>query len=455
MSSVAVIGGGVAGLAAAHRIVERVPGAEVVVLEAEARAGGVLRSSGEGGWLHEHAANAFLSGTPDGAVALCRELGVELEEPAPAAKQRWIWRGGRLHALPRGPADLLRTGLLSWRGKLALLGEPLRAARPPSAHGDESIYDFAARRLGPETADAIVAPFVTGIFAGDARQVSLAAGFPKIASLEEAGGLLRGVIRSSWNARRAGGARPEPPRSVAPRGGAEALVRALADRLGARVERGARVEAVRPDGDGVVVTAAGRERRHDAAVLAAPAHETARMLGGAPELAELAHTAMAVRYAPAVVAYLGYRRADVAHPLDGFGLLVAAGEAPRVLGIVLESTVWSGRAPEGHVLLRCILGGTRDPDVFDLPDDAVLGIARDDARRILGIDAAPVHTRVVRWRHGIAQYPVGHGTRVAKADQLARTYRMVLAGSAWHGVAVTDCVSDATRVATEVVRWLA
>ena len=451
MSSVAVIGGGVAGLAAAHRIVERAPGAEVVVLEAAARAGGVLRSEEQGGWLHEHAASAFLSGAPDGAVALCRELGVELEEASPAAKQRWIWRGGRLHALPRGPGGLLRTGLLSWRGKLALLAEPLRRARPPSVHGDESVHDFAARRLGPEAADAIVAPFVTGIFAGDARQVSLAAGFPKIAALEERGGLVRGMI----DARRAGVARPEPPRSLAPRGGAEDLVRALADRLGARVERGARVEAVRPDGDGVAVTAGGRERRVDAAVLAAPAHETARMLGGAPELAELAHTAMAVRYAPAVVAYLGFRRADVAHPLDGFGLLVAAGEAPRVLGIVLESTVWSGRAPDGHVLLRCILGGTRDPDVFDLPDDAVLRHARDDARLILGIDAAPVHTRVVRWRHGIAQYPVGHGGRVAKADALAGAYHMVLAGSAWHGVAVTDCVSDATRVAAEVARWLA
>jgi oxygen-dependent protoporphyrinogen oxidase len=450
MPSVAVIGGGVAGLAAAHRIVERVPGAEVVVLEAEPRAGGVLRSEGQDGWLHEHAANAFLSGAPDGAVALCRELGVELEEASPAAKQRWIWRGGALHALPRGPGDLLRTGLLSWRGKLALLGEPFRRARRPSEHGDESIHDFAARRLGPEVADALVGPFVTGIFAGDARQVSLAAGFPKLAALEERGGLVRGMI----NARRAGVARPEPPRSMAPRGGVEALARALAGRLGDRVRRGARVDAVVPDGDGVTITTGGRTERHAAAVLATPAHVTAALVATAPELAELAHAASAIRYAPAVVAYLGFRRADVAHPLDGFGLLVAAGEVPRVLGIVLESTVWSGRAPDGHVLLRCILGGTRDPGAIDLADDTILRVARDDARLILGIDAAPVHTAVVRWRRGIAQYPVGHGSNVARADELARRHRLVLAGSGWHGVAVTDCVSDATRVAAEVSRWL-
>lgn len=450
MSRVAVIGGGIAGLAAAHRIVARDPAAEVVVLEAEPRVGGVLRSSGEGGWLHEHAASAFLSGTPDGAVALCRDLGVELEEPGPAAKKRWIWRGGRLHALPRGPADLIRTGLLSWRGKLALLGEPFRAARRPSSNDDESVYDFAARRLGPEAADAIVAPFVTGIFAGDARAVSLNAGFPRLAALEERGGLVRGMI----NARRSGVARPERPRSLTPLGGVEALVRALDSRLGPRIHRGARVESVRPDGGGVVVAAGARAQRYDAAVLATPAHATAKMIAQSPELAELAHTATAVRYAPAVIAYLGFRRADVAHPLDGFGLLVAAGEAPRVLGIVLESSVWTGRAPDGHALLRCILGGTRDPGAFDLDDAAILRHARDDARLVLGIDAEPVHTHVVRWRHGIAQYPVGHAGRVAKADDLARTYHLVLAGSAWHGVAVTDCVSDATRVAAEVARWL-
>ncbi len=439
----AVIGGGIAGLAAAHRLVER--GVDAVVLEATARAGGVIRSEDDGGWVHEHAAGALLSGAPDGAVALCRELGIELEEAAPeVARRRWLWVGGKLHRMPGGPIELIRTGLLSWRGKLALLGEPLRPARPPTAEHDESIYDFAARRLGEEVAKSFVAPFVTGIFAGDARQLSVAAGFPSLAALEAKGGLLRGAIAGRKQ-------RGEPRRSMAPRGGVEALPRALAARLGARIEQGVRVDAVRPVAGGVEVVTGGVARRFDAAVLATPAHVTATLVGGA--LPDLAAAAAAIRYAPAVVAHLGFRREQVRHPLDGFGLLVGPGESPRVLGIVFDSSIWTGRAPTGHVLLRCILGGTRDPAALDLDDAGVIAAARADLSRILEIDAAPVHTRVVRWPHGIAQYQVGHGARVAAADAIARGHRLVLAGSGWHGVGVTDCVADAGRVVAEVGRW--
>jgi len=445
---VAIVGGGIAGLAAAHRVAGA--GHDLTVLEAGPRPGGVLRSETDDGWLHEHAANAFLSGSPDGAVALCRELGVELEEAAPAAKHRWIWVDGRLHALPTGPGGLLRSELLSWRAKLGLLGEPFRRRR--IANGDESVWDFAARRLGPEVADRIVGPFVTGIFAGDAHQVSLAAGFPKLAALEQHGGILRGAIATRRASRKAGTPR-EKSQSMAPRGGVEALPRALVTRLGDRVRFDARVEAVTPVKDGVEIVVGGAAARYDAAVLAAPAHATATLVAGAPQLVEIARAAAAVPYAPAVIAYLGYRRADVPHPLDGFGLLVAAGEAPRVLGIVFESSVWSGRAPEGHVLLRCIFGGTRDPDAIGVDDGTILGAARTDVAGILGIIAEPAHTRVVRWPRGIAQYRLGHADTVAAADEVARRHRLVLAGSGWHGVAVTDCVSDANRVVAEVARW--
>ncbi len=457
---VAVVGGGIAGLTAAYRLGERLGGAEVVVLEAARRAGGVLRSAPVDGWLHEHAASSFLSGPPDGAVALCRELDVAVEEASAAARRRWIWIDGALQALPAGPLEALRTGLLSWRGKLRVLAEPLRRRRrlglgEPAAGTDdvdESVWDFAARRLGPEVARAVVAPFVTGIFAGDARQISVVAGFPKLAALEARGGLVRGGVATMRAARRAGTPRPRS-RLTAPIGGTEMLAAALAARLGRRVRAGTSVTAVvpAPDGGGVdvAIDGAGRER-FDVAVLALPAWAAAPTLAAVPALqAALAD----VDYAPVAIAYLGFARDAIAHPLDGFGFLVAEGEAPRLLGAVFESVLWSSRAPAGHVLIRCILGGTRDPGAVDRDDQTLLADARAGLAQVLGVTAAPVHTHVVRWRRGVAQYRLGHARRIADADALARRHRIVLAGSGYHGVAVNDCVADARRVVEEVARW--
>jgi oxygen-dependent protoporphyrinogen oxidase len=440
---VAVVGGGIAGLAAAHRIVERRAGDEVTVLEAGARTGGVLRSVRDRGWLREHAANAFLSGSSDGAVALCRELGVPLEAPSAAAKRRWIYVGGALHALPAGPGDLARTTLLSARAKLRLLGEPLRPRRDP-ALGDESIWDFAARRLGPEVADRVVAPFVTGVFAGDAKQISLRSGFPKLAALGDAGGIVRGLLAG----RKRGGEKVE---SLAPRHGVEMLAAALAQRLGARVQLGARVTAITPRPDAVELVIEDDEReRFDAVVLAVPAWVLPPMLAEVPLLAAAAG---AIAYAPVAIVHLGFDVAQVKHPIDGFGALVAHGEGPRLLGAVLESAIWPGRAPDGHALIRCIFGGTRDPGALDLDDATLVAQARADLRTLFGIDAAPVNSTVARHAHGVAQYRVGHGERVAAAGAVARASRLVLAGSAWHGVAVTDCVSDALRVVKELGQW--
>jgi oxygen-dependent protoporphyrinogen oxidase len=412
------------------------------VFEAEARAGGVLRSEADGGWLHEHAASALLSGSPDGAVAMCRELGVPLEAAAPAAKRRWIFLDGALQPLPSGPLDLLRSHLLSWRGKLRLLAEPLVSARPPSRRGDESIHDFAARRLGPEVARAIVGPFVTGIYAGDARQTSLTAGFPTLAALEEKGGLLRGALA------RRGGPKREKRASFAPPGGVESLTRELATRLGDRVRLSTRVLSVRARPGLEIATSRGVEHV-DRAVLALPGHALPGILSELPDLAAMART---VPYAPAAIAFLGFRRADIAHPLDGFGFLVAENEPARVLGVVFESSIWSHRAPADHVLLRCIFGGTRDPAAVSLSDADLLQVARTDLSRILGISSAPVHTRIVRHPRAIPQYTLDHIKRVASATARARLHNLVLAGNAWHGIGVTDCVSDAHRVATESLR---
>jgi oxygen-dependent protoporphyrinogen oxidase len=451
---VAVVGGGIGGLTAGLRLMQ--DGHEVTVLDAGARPGGVIGTSSASGFRREHAANGFL-GAPDGAAALCGELGVAVVEAAPAAKSRWVYLRGKLHPLPSGPGSFVRTELLSWRGKLGVLGEPFRRGRDVAVAGDESLWDFAVRRLGSEAAHALVAPMATGVFAADARALSLAAGFPKLASLDARGGLVRGMIAESRARKKRGEPRVKSVLS-APAGGMSAMIDALAAKLGDRVRRGVTVREVRPDGGnghgrGVIVVGddPARGDRYDAVVLAVPGSAAATLVAGA--LPALARGLDEVVYAPVALAFMGYRRRDVRADLGGFGFLVAAGEAPRVLGCVFESTVWPDRAPEEHVMMRMIYGGARDPGAAELEDAALFAQAGADLAHVLGIRAEPVHTSSVRWEHGIAQYPVGHADRVAAWEALAHPARIALTGSAYHGVAVNDCIADARRVVRVVGSW--
>ena len=271
---IAVIGGGIGGLAAARALVAA--SHEVTVFEASERAGGVVGSTRLDGFLREHAASSFLGGPPRGALALCNELGVAVDKASPAAKTRWIYLDGKLRALPSSPVSLATTDLLTWRGKLDLLREPLR---PRGAAGeDESVHAFAARRLGPEAARAFIAPFVTGVFAADSHDISLAAGFPKLAALETDGGLVRGMIKQMFRR----GKEPKTPRGLyAPAGGVGRLAEAMAASLGTRVRTKARIKSLAPAPDGVLVDG----ERYDGAVLAIPAAVAVDLIPDMPELA--------------------------------------------------------------------------------------------------------------------------------------------------------------------------
>ncbi len=449
----AVVGGGIGGLTAGLRLLQA--GHDVTVLEASDRVGGVIGTTVDDGFRREQAANGFLSGAPDGAAALCEELGVPVVTAAAAARRRWVYLHARLHALPTSPGAFVRSGLLTWRGKLALLGEPLRPARDASVAGDQSLWDFAVRRFGTEVAHALVAPMVTGVFAADAHEVSLAAGFPKLAELDAKGGMVRGMIWELRSRRKAG----LPRRSnhlAAPAGGMVALIDAIVTRLGERVHRGVTVRALRPtSGDaaapGVVVATDDGATRYDAAVLALPGPAAAPLVREAwPGLGRGLDDA---RFAPAAIVYLAYRTRDVRADLGGFGFIVAAGEKVRLLGCVFESTVWPDRAPAGQVLLRLIYGGARDPGAIGLDPPALFAQARSDLAQILGVRAEPTLQRSVRWTRGIAQYPVGHAERVATWEAEAHRGRLVLAGSSYHGIAVNDCIADARRVVRQVATW--
>jgi oxygen-dependent protoporphyrinogen oxidase len=444
---IAVVGGGLGGLAAARALVAA--GHDAIVLDAAPRPGGVLGTSHVDGFVREHAASSFVGGPPRGAVALCGELGVAVERAAKAAKRRWIYVDGKLRELPRDPIALARSDLLTWRGKLDLLREPLRP--PRAGDGDESVHAFAARRLGAEAARAIVAPFVTGVFAADSHAISIEAGFPRLAALDAAGGLVRGALANAAKgalARLRGRAPATTPRGMyAPVGGLGALADALARALAGRVRAGVRVRALAPANGGVDVDG----ERFDGAVLAVPAEDGAALVGGA--MPELASRLAGFTRAPVAIAYLGLPVDAVPRAHDGFGFLVAHGEDVRVLGVVFESTVWPGRAPAGQALLRCIFGGGRDPDAARLAPDELVALARRDVATVLDANAPPTHASVIVHARGIAQYRVGHRERVRDAVAIARGLRVALAGADYRGHAVNDLCADADAIVAEVAAW--
>ncbi len=447
---VAVVGGGLAGLVAARTLV--IAGVDAHVFEESPRAGGVIGTSTVDGFVREHAASSFLGGPSRGGLALCNELGIEVEKASPKAKRRFIYLDGKLRAVPSSPIELVRSDLLTWRGKLDLLREPLRGT-----HGDgedESVYAFAARRLGAEAARALVAPFVTGIYAADARAISLGAAFPRLAALEAHGGLVRGLARQAGRTMlaRAWGAmvgRPvshgTPRGMYAPSGGLGALIDKLAADLGPRLHLGNVIGSVDADPQGVLIDG----ERWDGAVLAIPA-EDARPIVNIPELA---NRLAGFHRAPAVLVYLGYDAEAVPNASDGFGALVALGEDVRVLGIVFESVVWDHRAPPGQVLLRCIYAGGRDPDAAELDDGALIAQATRDAGVVVGAHGTPTHASVVRWPRGVAQYTIGHRDRVRAAVTAARTHKIALAGADYYGPGVNDLCVDTARILDEVRAW--
>jgi protoporphyrinogen/coproporphyrinogen III oxidase len=428
---IAVVGGGLGGLTTARALVRA--GHDAHVLEACDRVGGVIGTSVVDGYRREHAASSFLGGPPHGALALCNELGVAVEKASPRARTRWIFIDGKLRALPTNPIAFVRSDLLTWRGKLALLKEPFA---PPREHGpdaDESVHAFAARRLGAEAARAIVAPFVTGVFAADAHDVSLDAGFPRLAALDAAGGIVRGGLRQLFARKSSANGAATARGMYAPVGGLGALIDALAAELGARVHGGVRIRALEPDRGGIKIAG----QHWDSAVLALPATDAVPIVERA--FPELASRLAAFERAPVAVVYLGVAADAVPRAADGFGFLVAKGEDLRVLGVVFESTVWPDRAPAGHALLRCIFGGSRDRAAATLPDaELVEHACRDVARAFGGPAFQPAHASVIRWPTGLAQYAVGHRDRVREAAAIAHAANIALAGADYRGAGVND-----------------
>ena len=443
-----MVGGGIAGLAAAYELQQR--GARFVLLEAGTRWGGVIRSVRTSGFLLEGGPDALLAQKPE-AARLCREVGLghRLVPTNPAERTVYVLRAGALHRLPDGMilgvptrlVPLFRTRLFTWPGKLRMAADLVLPRREVA---DESIAAFFRRRLGREALERLGAPFLAGIHAGDAERLSVRATFPRLPELEARhGSVIRGLARS----RGAGAGADAPPFQSLQDGLSEltdALVAALPRE---RLRAGARVSALRRDGTGYALEVAGAETLRAAAVLLAlPAPSAAPLVE--PLDGETASLLAAIPFVSTAVVCLGFRREQVAHPLDGYGLVVADAGGFRTTACGFFSTKFPGRAPDGHVSLRVFLGSARDPGVLDLSDDRLVETALAEMGPVLGVSGPPALARVFRWPAGTPQMEVGHLEKLAALERrLAAWPGLALTGAGLRATGIPDTISDARNTA--------
>ncbi len=443
MKHAVVIGAGLSGLAAAWALHSR--GWGVTVLEKSGRAGGALRTVADSGYRFEWGANSFLL-NDSRVLGMLRGTGLEerMITPGAAGKKRYLVRGGRAVAVPMSPLKAVTTPLLSFRAKVRVLGEPWRGR----GGAGQTVAEFVRRRLGPEVLDFTVQPFVSGIYAGDPERLMLESAFPALAEMERAhGSLVRGMLK-----------REKSPHRIArrlvswPEGMGE-LPDALARGLGEGLFYEAEVVSVEDAGNGrrrISWRRAGAvaEVEADAVIAAVPAHA----LGRLPGFGGLTDAAGSIAHAPVAVVGLGFRREDVGHALDGFGILIPEREGLAVLGALFSSSLFPGRAPEGHVLLTCFLGGRLHPERAEGGERELVERAVDGLRGILNLRGAPVWWSVKQWSAAIPQYEAGHTAAITEMERFETAHPgLYVAGNFRGGISVPQCLLAANGLVERVV----
>ncbi len=444
MIDVAVIGGGVSGLATALELKRR--GLAVTVLERQTRAGGNAVSERFGGFLMEHGPSTVNAGAR-AAGDLSRALGLEDRrcDLGAGVRRRYLVKDGSLRAISVHPLGFLFSDYLSWKARARLAAE-LAVGR--GAGADETVARFCTRRFGAEFTASVIDPLVGGLYAGRASELSMAAVFPRLIEMEERhGSIALAVLRR----RLAGGTMPGR-RLFSWRGGIGTLPRTLAAALGDTVRTGIAVRKVVRHAGGFVVDAAAAGKLHArGVVLATQPHVATQLL--APLDGEAAEAAGGISAPPLAVAFLGYRRDQVAHPLDGLGFLAAEGEGRHLAGAQFCSTMFPGRAPAGHVSLAAYVGGARAPERAGLAAEDIAELAHEEFRDLLHVKGRPVVARVRQWPLGLPQYRLGHGRRVETLRGLHdRVPGLFVTGNYLSGPSIGACLDEAQATATLVSR---
>ncbi len=449
-TKVLVIGGGMTGLCAAYYLARQVGEEALMLIEAEPAVGGTSRTDYEDGFTCEWGPNGFLDKEPL-TLRWAEDLGIttEIQRSDEASAHRFLYRNGRLHEI-KGPPAFFFSPLLSRRARARLLCEPfVRGKRDDSP---ETIWDFAARRIGREAADILVSSMVSGVYGGDAKKLSLAHCFPQMAAMEREYGSLTRALFSKKRSNKAASAAGPSGTLTSFNKGIGFLPEAAAQQLNRCIRTGVGATRVRRIKDAYeITTTTGDTIAARAVVVAVPAFTAAAMTEGLDQ--HLPAALKGIPYAGLSVICAGYRRDDVGHDLDGFGFLAPRTEDLRALGCIWTSTIFPGRAPVDWVMLRVMYGGSTDPDAVTLDDSELVACLEKDIHPLLDICRRPEFLRVYRHKRGIPQYHLGHGVRL-KSIEAAEAHNpgLVFAGNAYRGVSLNDCVVSAHRAVEKVMK---
>jgi oxygen-dependent protoporphyrinogen oxidase len=478
MKRIAIIGGGISGLSAAFALEQpKKAGAplEYVLFESSARFGGVVHTESIDGCVVEAGPDSFLTEKP-WAADLCRELGLgdQLIGSNDAERKTYILLKGRLVPLPDGLQFMVPTRLtaaffsplFSWKTKARILREWFY--RPGGGASESTVAEFVARHYGREMVERVADPLLAGVYGGSADELSVQSVLPRFLEMERKHGSLgRAMVAAARNRRppavgaelrsagRTGASVPTRSLFTSLRNGMQQMVDALLTRIPAAAWRlNSPIEAVNPESGKWLVVSGGRTEEFDAVILATPAYTAAELLANTG--AKLAAELNAIRYSSSVTVILGFDKSVRAALPAGFGFLVPRAENRRILAATLLHNKFPDRAPDDRAVIRCFLGGTRDEEILLRSDDEILDLVRRDLREIPGIAAEPLLVRIFKWKQAMAQYGIGHSARVERIKELLSGIPgLALAGNAYGGIGVPDCVRSGTEAAAKILEQLA
>ncbi|MBF0553632.1 MAG: protoporphyrinogen oxidase [Nitrospirae bacterium] len=442
----AIIGGGISGLALAYLLREECPGADLTIYEELPRPGGKIWTERHNGFLLEGGVNGFLNNRPK-TLELAARLGLMPLRSSDKARIRYVYSKGRLNRIPEGILDFFQSGLLSVRGRVRIV---LETIAPHSSNTDETLSEFAIRRLGREAYETLIDPMASGIYAGDSTLLSLKSCFPKIYNLEaKYGGLIVGMLRMKWAARKTGKNVSAGPGGVLTsfQDGMGTLIDTLAAKLGSALVNNRRVTAIEKTADKYHIHFKDAPPEEaDIVVLAAPAHAAKDILYGLDK--SLSRQLAEIPYPYVTVVSMAFKREAVKSNFDGFGFLIPYKEGRKILGTLCDSSTFAGRAPEGYMLFRTMLGGARAGAIAALDGEKIIDTVFSELSDIIKINGTPEMVKIFRHEKAIPQYNKGHAALLGSISESLKAHDgLYLHGNSYTGISVNDCIEQSYSLA--------